>query len=147
LDLKPRNILMREDPFSPYGFVPILTDFGISRTIKKQSSNLSSGVSGTFDYISPEQIYRPNQLDEKADIYSLGILAYQLVTGRLPFKFNQTAALLLAHINQPPPNPMTYNPELSAKTAFAILKAMSKDPLQRYETASGFMEGFAEGFV
>ncbi|MEJ2485858.1 MAG: serine/threonine-protein kinase [Anaerolineales bacterium] len=147
LDIKPHNILLREDPFSPYGYIPILTDFGISRMIAKQSSNLPGDVSGTFDYISPEQIYKPNQLDEKADIYSLGVLAYQLVTARLPFKFNQTAALLLAHIHQPPPNPMVFNPELSAKTGFAILKAMSKDPSQRYETASGFIEGFAEGFV
>ena len=147
LDIKPHNILLKEDSFSPYGYTPILTDFGISRMVENQSPNLPGDVSGTFDYISPEQIYRPNRLDEKADIYSLGVLAYQLVTGQLPYNFNQTAALLLAHIHQPPPNPMVFNPELSAKSTFAILKAMSKDPSQRYEDASGFAEGFAEGFV
>ena len=143
LDIKPSNILLRKDSASPFGFVPILTDFGISKPNNQKPSADFNEVTGTFDYISPEQIIRPNALDSRADIYALGVLAYKMVTGQLPFSANQTAALLIAHIYQPPPNPLSINPDLPAKTAFAILNAMAKEPSQRFENAKGFVEGFA----
>lgn len=143
LDLKPSNILLKTDPRASYGYIPVLTDFGISRMMDQKQPMIYSGVSGTFEYISPEQIINPNHLDGKADIYALGVMAYRMLTGKLPFSSEHVAALLIAHINQPPPNPLVYEPDLPVKTAFAILNALEKEPSQRCENASLFMERFA----
>ena len=140
LDVKPGNILLRPNSESSFGYTPILTDFGISRALMEDRGIIFSGVTGTFDYISPEQIHSPHHLNGQSDIYSLGVVMYQMVTGQLPFQKHQAAAMLIAHLNQPPPNPMTINPEVSLKTAFAIHQAMAKNPSERFEKASLFAQ-------
>jgi len=144
LDVKPGNILLQKKSGAPFGYIPILTDFGISRRFFEDGRQAQWGVSGTFDYISPEQIYSPAQLDRKADIYSLGVVAYQLVTGELPFQNRQAAAKLIAHLYEPPPNPLEINPALPSKAAVAIQQAMRKNPIERYNNVRGFTSAFGD---
>ena len=144
LDVKPSNILLQPKSGAPFGYKPILTDFGISRSLFDDTSHVQGEVSGTFDYISPEQIHSPRQLDRKADIYSLGVVAYQMVTGELPFKNQQAAAKLIAHLFEPPPNPLEINPAISLKSAVAIQQAMRKSPIERYQNAHAFFSDFSD---
>ena len=144
LDVKPGNILLQPKSGVPFGYIPILTDFGISRSLFDDTSHVLGEVSGTFDYISPEQIHSPRQLDRKADIYSLGVMAYQMVTGELPFKNRQAAAILIAHLFEPPPNPLEINPGISSRAAVAIQQAMKKSPIERYHNAQAFLLDFRD---
>ena len=100
----------------------------------------SGGVIGTLDYISPEQIQGAAEVDSRADIYSLGVMTYQVLTGTLPFKHNNPAATLLAHLMQPPPNPKLLVHDLSAESADAVMIAMAKKPEQRFATAGAFID-------
>ena len=140
LDIKPDNILLKPKSSHPVGFTPVLTDFGLSRKLVEKHDVYFSGITGTFAYISPEQIHSPDRLDCRADIYSLGVVMYQMVTGRLPYQDQHAAATLIAHLHQPPPNPMEINPEVSLKTAHAIRTAMDKNPSSRFENASMFAQ-------
>ncbi len=144
LDVKPGNILLKKKSGAAFGYIPILTDFGISRTLFEDGSQVHRGVSGTLDYISPEQIHSPAHLDRKADIYSLGVVAYQLVTGELPFQNRYAAAKLIAHLFEPPPNPLEVNPAIPSKAALAIQQAMRKNPIERYNNVLGFTSAFSD---
>lgn len=144
LDVKPGNILLRPKSGVPFGYIPILTDFGISRNLFDDRSHLDQEVSGTFDYISPEQIHSPKQLGRQSDIYSLGVVAFQMVTGQLPFQNHQPAAKLLAHLYEPAPNPMEINPDVPLKAAVSIQQAMRKDPIERFHNALAFTAAFRD---
>ena len=98
----------------------------------------TAGLIGTFDYIAPEQIQASPSLDGHADIYALGVVVYQLLTGELPFKHKHTAALLIAHLTQPPPDARDIRPDLPLQVATAIQRAMAKTPEQRFGTAAEF---------
>ncbi len=143
-DVKPSNILLeggRDEAF------PKLTDFGIAKITGNATRVTETGnVIGTFDYIAPEQIQDSPNLDGRADIYAFGIVAYQLLTGQLPFQHNNIGALLIAHLNQPAPDPRAIVPGLSNGIADAIQRAMEKNPDHRYATAGEFihaLEGVA----
>lgn len=144
LDVKPGNILLYPQHSAPFGYIPVLTDFGISRAIFAESNHLTNEISGTFDYISPEQIHSPGQLDRHADIYSLGVVAFQMVTGELPFQNKQPAAKLIAHLFEPPPNPMEINPDISLKDSLAIAKSMRKLPIERFSSVSEFVSAISD---
>jgi serine/threonine-protein kinase len=93
---------------------------------------------GTFDYIAPEQIQESSTVDGRADIYSFGVMVYQLLTGELPFKHVNPGALLIAHLNQPPPDPRDIMPDIPEHTAKALQRAMAKKPEERFATAIEF---------
>jgi serine/threonine-protein kinase len=95
---------------------------------------------GTLDYIAPEQIRSAAQVDARADIYALGVMVYQMITGQLPFTGDNPGAVLMAHLQQPVPDPRKLLPALPATVAQAIMRALAKDPDERFATAGALAE-------
>jgi|GEM_PF-508630 len=133
-DIKPSNILLRGEPGQMQA---ILADFGIAHQPGQGEPLTRDAVMGTLEYIAPEQIITARDVTAKADIYSLGIMAYQMLTGKLPFEGNP-AQLVYGHLNQPAPNPTNIVPTLPRSVGLAVMKALEKDPAQRYSSAKAF---------
>jgi tRNA A-37 threonylcarbamoyl transferase component Bud32 len=135
-DVKPGNIMIDKAG----GEVrPVITDFGLAKVLGDSSLISHSAVAGTFAYIAPEQIEARSDIDGRADIYALGVMTYQMLTGELPFKHENQGALLIAHMLHPPPDAREKAPDLPEHVARAIQKAMSKVPSERFGTASEFV--------
>ncbi len=128
-DIKPANIL-----FAPDGRA-ILTDFGIVKTLNASTHHTQTGAMiGTPAYMSPEQgLGRPG--DARSDVYALGVLFFQMVTGKLPYDADKPLAVVLKHINEPIPFPTAVNPNIPAPIELIIMKALAKNPLDRFQTA------------
>ena len=135
-DIKPSNVML-DSTTQPARAV--LTDFGIAKIADANTRITASGVLGTFDYIAHEQIQSSAEVDGRADIYALGVMTYQMLTGHMPSERSNTGALLLAHLNSPPPDARETLPDLPRQTARAIQRAMGKKPAERFETASEFV--------
>jgi tRNA A-37 threonylcarbamoyl transferase component Bud32 len=135
-DIKPSNVMLDSHTTSSR---VVLTDFGIAKISDAHTRITNTGMVGTFDYIAPEQIQASADVDGRADIYSLGAMTYQMLTGRLPFERPNTGALLLAHLNAPPPDVREMVRSIPRQTAYAIQQAMAKEPRARYATASEFV--------
>jgi serine/threonine protein kinase len=129
-DVKPSNILIEKETNRP-----VLMDFGIAKLTNQTTLTGTGGMVGTLDYIAPEQIQAAENIDGRADIYSLSVLAYQLLTGELPFSRQNAGALLMAHLTQPPPDARIALPGLSSATAHALMRGMSKRPADRPASA------------
>ena len=131
-DLKPGNIL-----FDQYGNA-FLSDFGIARlTQSGQSATLTGGaILGTPSYMSPEQIQGDKEIDGRSDIYALGVILYQMLTGATPYKADTPAKIMMMHILEPVPDIRAANPSLPAGIEAIIQKAMAKEPAERYATAA-----------
>ena len=127
-DLKPSNVLITASGR------PVLTDFGIARMVDATVVTESGGTLGTPAYMSPEQ-GRGEPGDARSDIYALGILLYQLCTGRVPFDADTPYAIILKHITAPLPPPRSICPELPESVERVILKALAKDPDDRFQSA------------
>jgi len=140
-DIKPSNVLL--DTTSTNGIRAVLTDFGIAKIISQTAMTSTGGMLGTLDYIAPEQIQESANVDGRADIYSLGVMVYQMLTGDVPFKHNNPGALLIAHLTQPPPDACKQLPSLPEKACHAIQRAMAKKPEERFVTASEFAIAFS----
>ncbi len=129
-DIKPQNMLILPET----GELKIM-DFGIARaaTVKAGASGLTTDgtVMGTPDYIPPEQAQGATA-DFRSDIYSLGVVLFEIFTGKLPFRAESVMKIVLAHIQEPPPSPRSLNPKLSADLEAVILRCLSKDPDTRY---------------
>lgn len=133
-DLKPGNILL-DDNGNAY-----LTDFGIARVIN--SSLTGSAIIGTPAYMSPEQA-NGLPLDARSDIYALGVVLFEMVTGREPFEAETPVALLLKHINEPMPSPRSFRAGLGSSVERVIFKATAKHPDDRYASAGELSTDFA----
>lgn len=133
-DVKPSNILLRP---TDYGVEAVLIDFGVVRVGDDASLTQRKEFIGTLHYAAPEQIMANRQTDHRADIYALGVIAYQLLTGHHPFDVS-AAAMIFAHINQPPPDPRLFKPHLPRLTAHALLRALAKKPDDRFPSAGAF---------
>ncbi|MFN8454373.1 MAG: protein kinase [Anaerolineae bacterium] len=127
-DLKPANVMINQE-----GQV-VLTDFGIARIIGATQYTQTGALSGTPAYMSPEQ-GQGERGDARSDIYSLGVMLYELVTGVVPFDGDTPFAVIMKHIGEPLPLPTRLNRELPEGVERVILKAMSKSPEDRYQTA------------
>lgn len=125
-DIKPQNILVTKD-----GTIKV-TDFGIARAATSATVNVES--MGSVHYFSPEQA-RGGFVDNKSDIYSLGIILFEMVTGRLPFDGDSTVSLALKHMNEPIPDIRNLNPDVSDSVLQIVLKATEKSSVQRYQDA------------
>jgi serine/threonine protein kinase len=130
-DVKPANILVAHD-----GRV-VLSDFGLAMDVEQGSLG---EVFGSANYISPEQARRSADAVPQSDQYSLGVVLYELLTGRVPFTDPSPTSVALQHIMNPPPSPCELNPSLSAETEAVLLRALSKTPAERYATCTGFVE-------
>ena len=132
-DVKPGNVMITGD-----GHV-ILTDFGIAKIVSTTKLTASGAMVGTPAYMSPEQ-GRGEPGDERSDIYSLGVMLYQLLVGRLPYDADTPIALVLKHINDPLPLPTSLRPDLSPEIERVIVKALAKKPEDRYQTVAAMTE-------
>ncbi|MDK2784212.1 MAG: eukaryotic-like serine/threonine-protein kinase [Bacillota bacterium] len=127
-DIKPHNILI-----TPEGQVKV-TDFGIARAAAASSLTETGVVLGSVHYFSPEQA-RGAAVDARSDIYALGVVLYELLTGKLPFEGDSPIAIALRHLDSDPPSPRALRPEVPEALERIILKAMARDPAERYQTA------------
>lgn len=127
-DLKPSNVLL-DDEGGAY-----LTDFGIARILGESASTITTqGVVGTPAYMSPEQA-QGLSLDNRSDIYSLGVMLFEMVTGRRPFESETPYGVAVMQVTTPPPPPTRYKPTLPHPVERVLLKAMEKQPDKRYQT-------------
>ncbi len=127
-DVKPSNILLRRDGFA------YLVDFGLAKAMLGAESLTGAGAMiGTPEYMAPEQSNGIN--DYRSDIYSLGVILYQMLTGRVPFTAESPVAISLKHIQHEPPPPRSFNSEIPLAVEAVILKALTKDPNERYQEA------------
>ncbi len=132
-DIKPQNILI-----GPDGQVRV-TDFGIARALAATSITETGTVLGSVQYLSPEQA-RGLGVGRRADLYSLGVVLYEAATGRLPFEGDTPIAIALQHMHDPPPVPRRRGGRLSRAMEGIILKALAKDPDERYASAREMRE-------
>ena len=128
-DVKPANVMITRD-----GHV-ILTDFGIAKILSATNLTASGAMVGTPSYMSPE-LGMGQAGDERSDIYSLGVMLYQLAVGRLPYDADTPLAVVLKHINEPLPVPRALKPDLPEGVERVIVKALAKNPDDRYQTVA-----------
>ncbi|HTO88352.1 MAG TPA: serine/threonine-protein kinase, partial [Thermoanaerobaculia bacterium] len=132
-DIKPQNIIIE-----PGGGLKIM-DFGIARLTEDRGMTATGTVIGTPDYMSPEQA-RGLPLDFRSDIYSTGVVLYELFTGTLPFEEESPLAVVLKHVQATPPSPQARNPKIDPKVSAIILRCMQKDPAARYQSVNELYE-------
>jgi serine/threonine protein kinase len=131
-DVKSANVLVDQNG------VALLTDFGIAKVLEESNQLTGTGVAlGTPYYMAPEQV-QGKPVDGRTDIYSLGVMLYELVTGRRPFVAETPLAVAMMHVNDPLPLPRLVNPAVPEAVERIILRAMAKDPADRFQTADEF---------
>jgi serine/threonine-protein kinase len=144
-DLKPDNIMLVERPLEPGRLLPKILDFGLAK-IRAGFGRSGEGdltqdgqIVGTPTYLPPERVLRPAAVDDSlADIYSTGIILYELCCGRRPFEDDDVVALVDMHLSQPPPPPRGLRPSLPEPLEEAILRALEKKPEDRFPGAADF---------
>ena len=124
-DVKPQNVLLNDDGQAK------VTDFGIARSLDVHGVTQTGTVLGTSDYIAPEQA-RGQKVDPKTDIYSLGVVLYELLTGEVPFSGDNFVAVAMRHVSEPPPSVLEHRPDCPVRVDLAIQRAMAKDPADRF---------------
>ncbi len=132
-DIKPQNIMLFTD-----GTIKVM-DFGIAKSAKEQAYTATDQAIGTVYYISPEQA-RGGAVDEKSDIYSVGVMLYEMLTGQKPFDADKPVSIAVMHMNNTPKRPRAINPDIPAGLEEIILRAMEKDPENRYQTAADMIK-------
>jgi serine/threonine protein kinase len=138
-DVKPSNVLMASPSW------PMLADFGIAKLLAQRDSQLTSAdtVIGTPSYMTPEQAF-DQPVDARTDLYSAGVVLYELLCGRVPFKAESAMATLMQHAYDPPPPPRELSPALPEELEAVVLKALAKDPAGRFQSAGEMGEALAE---
>lgn len=136
-DIKPHNIIIDEN------LNVKVTDFGIARIATSSTITYTSSVLGTVHYISPEQA-KGKFIDEKSDIYSLGVVMYEMVTGRVPFDTDNAVGIAMQHINEPLVEPIRLVPNLEPWLNSIIVKCMEKNPENRFESAESLIKALED---
>jgi predicted Ser/Thr protein kinase len=131
-DVKPQNVLLNGDGRAK------VTDFGIARSLDVEQGVTQTGtVLGTSNYIAPEQA-SGKHVDQHSDVYSLGVVLYEMLTGQLPFPGESFVAVALKHVNEPPPSVLDVRGDIPIRVAEAVDRALEKDPEERFPTMDAF---------
>src|SRR5574341_1163974 len=135
-DIKPANIM-----FTPEGRA-LLNDFGLAKLVGRASElSRMGGTSGTPDYMSPEQATGdPARIGPASDQYALSVVLYEMITGRVPFSGETFITVMLQHVNETPPSPREFKPELPEAAAHVILRALAKDPAERFPSVGEMVQ-------
>ncbi len=136
-DIKPQNIMLLSD-----GTIKVM-DFGIARMSRSEQRTLTQSAIGSVHYISPEQACG-GDTDEKTDIYSVGIMLFEMLTGRLPFEADSPVSVALKQIQSQPLLPREINPEIPEALEEITMRAMQKDPAKRYQSAAEMLQDIDE---
>lgn len=132
-DIKPQNIMLTAD------LMPKVTDFGIARAITSSTITMTNQTMGSVHYISPEQA-RGGFVDERSDLYSLGIMYYELLTGQLPFDEESTVTIAIKHIQEDITPPMEINPDIPQSVNDVVVKLCEKKPEDRYQNTDELID-------
>jgi serine/threonine-protein kinase len=136
-DVKPQNVLISAEGGAK------ITDFGIARTLTEEGLTMDGRVLGTTDYVSPEQALG-QPVTGQSDLYSLGIVLYEMLTGAVPFRGDSPVAVAMKHVREDVPDVQALRPELSAATAAVLDRAVSKDVSRRYPDAASMARELEE---
>src|SRR3954471_10157341 len=132
-DIKPQNVLIDADGRAK------LTDFGISRQLEQDGMTATGRVLGTTDYVAPEQAMGMG-VDPRSDIYSLGVVLYEMLIGQVPFHADSQVGVAMKHVNEELPDVQRRRPEVSAAVALVVERATAKDPSERYQQVSEMID-------
>lgn len=140
-DIKPGNVLFTADD------QPVLSDFGIAY-LEEGTVRLTAtgGIVGSPAYMAPEQA-TGQAVDARTDLYALGVVLYEMATGRVPFEGNTPTVILLKQVQEPPPPPTDLNPNLSKSVGAVILRSLAKSPEDRFPTAGALAQAFREALT
>ncbi|MBN2472712.1 MAG: serine/threonine protein kinase [Anaerolineae bacterium] len=142
-DIKPSNILFDENANNR----AILTDFGLAMDIGGDEPQTLGTAFGTPRYISPEQAVSSMQAVPQSDIYSLAVVVYEMLCGQVPFQDDSPMSIALYHITSTPPNPRKFNPAIPVEVEKVVLRALSKEPEDRYQTANAFYQALEDAYI
>ncbi|MDX1521288.1 MAG: serine/threonine-protein kinase, partial [Anaerolineae bacterium] len=134
-DIKPGNIMFRDDTHTH----AILTDFGMARLVDQAKLTLSGTLVGTPAYMSPEAS-RGEPVDERGDVYSLGVVLYEMLTGTTPYTGDTAVAIIVKQATQPLPPPREIFPGIPEPVEYVVMKALEKDPADRFQSAADFRD-------
>jgi serine/threonine-protein kinase len=132
-DIKPQNVMIDDE------WNVKVTDFGIAHTPEGGDITQTGQMVGTAQYISPEQA-QGKAVSNASDLYSIGVVLFEMVTGKVPFDGDSSVAIALQHINQPPPRPSSVNPSVPPALDAIVLKAIAKSPVERFASAEEFTQ-------
>ena len=139
-DVKPQNVLVNQDGRAK------VTDFGIARSLEADGLTMTGRVLGTTDYVAPEQALG-HSVTEQSDIYSLGIVLYEMLTGDVPFRADTQVGVAMKHVREPLPNVQVRRPEVSSALAAIIERATAKETSNRYETVDDMVHDLEQALA
>jgi serine/threonine-protein kinase len=139
-DVKPHNVLISSEGAAK------ITDFGIARTLTEEGLTMAGRVLGTTDYVSPEQALG-HPVTGQSDVYSLGVVLYEMLTGEVPFRGDSPVAVAMKHVREDIPDVQLRRPELSAATAAVVDRAVAKDLTRRYPAAASMLADLEEALA
>jgi len=143
-DLKPENLFLTELGVHTDRKLVKILDFGIAKNLSESQRRLTApdAVFGTVDYMSPEQIRSASTVDSRTDIWSLGVILYELITGRLPYA-GDARSVIAQIVSDPIPPPSRFLPDLPPSLVAIVMKALAKDPTQRWQSADEFRDALS----